>query len=79
MLNIVKVQPVSGKAIVYAVVSTDETYKDLNQYLMEFIKNEFGIEAYFSYIESFAVADVDISGFGVSRFLNMDDYNENLR
>lgn len=73
MLNIVKVQPTVGKAVIFAVVSNDSNYPDLHKHLLNWLESEYGKDSYFSYVESFACPDVDISSHKVQRFLNIDE------
>lgn len=73
MLRIIKMKPSVGKAIVYAVVVSEDNATHLHDLLTRFFERE-GY-AYFSitYMDRFACPCVSIAEYNVTAFMNADE------
>jgi len=77
MLRIVKMTPSVGKAIVYAVVVSEDNANHLHDLLSRFFERE-GYQFFtISYVERFVCPCVDISEYKVTAFMNADEMISN--
>ena len=74
MFNIIKVQPVGDRVMVYAVITTNEdTHSNLEYHLTEYFVAEYGEGVSIEYTNQFAVDDVSAKYLGIDRMLNLDN------
>lgn len=74
MLNIIKVQPTVGDAVVFAVSSNDANFNNLHNLFMAYVEREYGELSTVTYIEQYAVAVVHTMRlYNINAFMNLDD------